>query len=77
MHFDAKLDRRDGNNGPKIKVGTPGSGFYGPKSSGPFDNLFTDLEHCNDVTTPACLRALYGLYYDPQKTDENSYGIGL
>ena len=77
VHFDTKHGRRDANNGPVIKIGTPGSGFDGPTSSGFFDSIFTDLEHCDNATTPACLRALYGLYYEPQATDKNSYGIGL
>lgn len=75
VQFDTKHGRRDTNIGPPIKVGTPGSGFYGPTSTGFLDNIFTDLEHCDNVTTPACLRALYGLYYEPQATDKNSYGI--
>lgn len=77
VQFDTKHGRRDTNIGPPIKVGTPGSGFYGPTSTGFLDNIFTDLEHCDNVTTPACLRALYGLYYEPQATEKNSYGIGL
>ncbi|KAL4071280.1 peptidase S8/S53 domain-containing protein [Scleroderma yunnanense] len=75
VHFDAHLDRRDANNGPEIKIGVPGSGFEGPKTTGTFNNFFTDLEHCDTDTTPACLRALYDLYYEPQATDKNSYGI--
>lgn len=75
VHFDAKLGRRHANSGPKTNIGTPGSGFNGPKVAGDLDGFFTDLGHCDQVTTPACLRALYGFYYEPQETDRNSYGI--
>ena len=76
MHLDAKLDRRDGNNGPGIKVGTPNSGFYGPKSFGFFDSL--SLISSIATMPHSCVSSgLYGLYHEPQKTDENSYGIGL
>ncbi|KAL4071281.1 peptidase S8/S53 domain-containing protein [Scleroderma yunnanense] len=75
VHFDAKLGRRSANDGPDIKVGVPGSGFNGLKKAGVFKDSFTNLENCDQATTPACLRALYDLYHEPQATDRNSYGI--
>ncbi|EIW82301.1 subtilisin-like protein [Coniophora puteana RWD-64-598 SS2] len=74
VHFDAKIKRvkRDGHHAA-IPIGQPGFGA-GPKTSGVLDNIFTQLEDCDKQITPACLRALYGIVYDPVSTN-NSYGI--
>lgn len=74
VHFDARIRRRDGNQ-PLIKIGQPGSGFDGPKTTGSLPVNYTQLAQCDMVITPECLRALYGLYYHPVVTEENSYGI--
>lgn len=74
VHFDARIGRRDGNKS-RIKVGQPGSGFDGPKTSGSLQTSDIQLDQCDTVIIPECLRALYGLYYDPVATEENSYGI--
>lgn len=74
VHFDARIRRRDANQ-PPIKVGQPGNGFDGPKTSGSLQISGPQLEQCDTVITPECLRALYGLYYDPIATEKNSYGI--
>ncbi|KAI6136974.1 peptidase S8/S53 domain-containing protein [Pisolithus sp. B1] len=76
VHFDARISRRGGNQ-PRINIGQPGNGFDGPKTSGSLQTSVTQLDQCNTVITPECLRALYGLYYDPIATEENSYGIGV
>ncbi|KAJ6549264.1 peptidase S8/S53 domain-containing protein [Mycena vulgaris] len=34
-----------------------------------------DLSNCDQVITPACARALYGLYYTPRAAHKNSFGI--
>ncbi|KAG6332347.1 hypothetical protein ID866_6738 [Astraeus odoratus] len=74
IHFDAKLGKRDSSQS-LAKVGVPGSGFAGPKTTGTFHQTITELQQCDKYTTPQCLRALYGFYYEPQMTQENSYGI--
>ncbi len=35
-----------------------------------------DLERCHDQIEPACLRALYGVHYEPMFGEVNSFGIG-
>lgn len=78
VHFDAKLRRRDTSNSAKVKIGVSGHGFNVSKTIDIIDDFFTDdLKSCNQVITPACLRALYGFYYEPQETEKNSYAIGL
>ncbi|KAJ7939646.1 Pro-kumamolisin, activation domain-containing protein, partial [Mycena leptocephala] len=34
-----------------------------------------DLEHCDQMITPACVRALYGLHYTPVATHKNSFAV--
>ncbi|KAJ6480620.1 peptidase S8/S53 domain-containing protein [Mycena vulgaris] len=34
-----------------------------------------DLEHCDQMITPACIRALYGLHYTPVAAHKNSFAI--
>ena len=60
----------------KIKLGVPGQGFHGPKTTGQVEKLFDQLDMCDKQITPHCLRALYGLVYNPRKAKDNSYGIG-
>ena len=38
--------------------------------------ILTQLNNCKTLTTPICVRSLYGINYEPQATDRNSYGIG-
>ncbi|KIK97958.1 hypothetical protein PAXRUDRAFT_135153 [Paxillus rubicundulus Ve08.2h10] len=71
VHFDAKLSQRSGGS---MRVGQPGSG-NGPKTTGVVSNWINQLEDCDKHITPICLRALYGLIYEPLSGDKNSYGI--
>ena len=78
VHFDAKiLKRSDGGsiNGIGRSIGQPGGGTY-PKATGEIQTLMNDLEDCDKQITPICLRALYGLVYEPVAATKNSYGIG-
>ncbi|EGO26352.1 hypothetical protein SERLADRAFT_463329 [Serpula lacrymans var. lacrymans S7.9] len=77
VHFDAKLSKRSDPVSDPTRVGLPGSG-NGPKTTGTVDDLLGlvgELENCDKQITPACLRALYGLVYDPVATSKNSFGI--
>jgi tripeptidyl-peptidase-1 len=58
-----------------MRVGQPGSG-NGPKTTGVVSNSTNQLQDCDKQITPICLRALYGLNYEPLSGDKNSYGIG-
>ncbi|KAH0829078.1 putative tripeptidyl-peptidase I [Lanmaoa asiatica] len=66
VHFDAKLSKRSGSGQPLRTVGLPGSST-GPKTTGElldWTNL-NQLVDCDTHITPLCLRALYGLLYEP------------
>ncbi|KDR74659.1 hypothetical protein GALMADRAFT_123401 [Galerina marginata CBS 339.88] len=74
IHFDAILKKRDGSAVPARKIGMPGVGIS-PKTTGTIQNLFNDLKNCDKTITPVCLRALYGLVYEPVSPEKNSFGI--
>lgn len=82
LHFDAKLKARDPSakkrSGPAhdVSPGKPGSGSlpklgeYLPKSS-----IITQLQNCDTMITPDCLRALYKFPPGITANKKNSYGI--
>jgi tripeptidyl-peptidase-1 len=74
IHFDAKVQKRDKYG--RVPIGQPGQGST-PKTTGQIDGLLTQIEDCDKQITPICLRALYGLWYQPIAGDKNSYGIGM
>ncbi|KAF8173454.1 peptidase S8/S53 domain-containing protein [Pholiota molesta] len=74
IHFDAVLRKRGGVTQPARKIGLPGVGIT-PKTTGEIHNLYHQLEHCDTQITPVCLRALYGLVYEPLSARNNSFGI--
>ena len=39
-------------------------------------DIFTDLEHCDEIITLACLRVLYDFIYEPLAANKNSIGVG-
>ena len=39
-------------------------------------NIFKDLEHCDETITLACLRVLYDFVYTPFATGKNTIGVG-
>ena len=75
IHFDAILKKRDSAALPAKKIGLPGVGIY-PKTTGTITALFKQLENCDKMITPICLRALYGLIYQPLSAKKNTFGIG-
>jgi len=78
VHFDAKITKRSGSGsteGIGRSIGQPGSGTA-PKTAGQIQTLLNELEACDQQITPICLRALYGLVYEPLAASQNSYGIG-
>ncbi|KAG9312098.1 tripeptidyl-peptidase I [Chiua virens] len=76
VHFDAKLNRRSSSGGAASlhRIGQPGVGIT-PTTTDTVSEIIQDLERCDEYITPLCLRALYGLSYNPVATDKNSYGI--
>lgn len=69
---DPALHRKRSNT----NLGAPSS-FNGPKTNGATVTGPLSLENCDKFTTPACLRALYSIYYTPIVPRRNSYGIGM
>ncbi|KAH7908107.1 peptidase S8/S53 domain-containing protein [Hygrophoropsis aurantiaca] len=75
VHFDARLTKRSGGDGGRASdIGQPGVGIK-PKTTGAVTKTVGEIEQCAEYITPVCLRALYGLDYEPVATDKNSYGI--
>ncbi|KAG1812269.1 Pro-kumamolisin, activation domain-containing protein [Suillus variegatus] len=74
IHFDAKIPRKRENQYTRVPIGQPGQGST-PKTSGQIGTIFDQLEDCDQQITPICLRALYGLWYQPVAGKTNSYGI--
>jgi tripeptidyl-peptidase-1 len=75
IHFDAIPKKRDSSAFPAKKIGLPGVGIY-PKTTGTIKALFKQLENCDEMITPVCLRVLYGLIYQPLSASKNSFGVG-
>jgi tripeptidyl-peptidase-1 len=76
VHFDRRLVGRDAPGKPKATgIGAPGFGTVVPKTVGTIKNLVDELKNCDTHITPICLRALYGLVYEPLAASKNSYGI--
>jgi len=75
IHFDAVLKKRKKTHLPANSIGLPGVRVV-PKTTGTINMMFKDLEDCDQLITPICLRALYGLVYVPLATSKNSLGIG-
>jgi tripeptidyl-peptidase-1 len=84
VHFNAIISRslepvleaRDSTSVPADKIGVPGSGFQGPKTTGQISKILKDLKDCDKQITPACLRVLYGVVGVPVAAAKNSYAIG-
>lgn len=72
IHFDARIQKRDQYS--RVPIGQPGQGIT-PKTTGQIDCIFDQIEDCDKQITPICLRALYGLWYQPVSGSKNSYGI--
>ncbi|KAJ7089341.1 subtilisin-like protein [Mycena belliarum] len=76
IDFDSILPKRSASTSTKIALGQPGAGTVSPKMTTTMPAIFSDsVANCDNEITPACLRALYGLYYLPVATADNSYGI--
>ncbi|OBZ66344.1 Aorsin [Grifola frondosa] len=77
LHFDAHrkrrliAEKRSDLNLAK-KVGTLGAS---PKIGETLDSVSTDLSHCDQAITLACLRVLYSFDYEPVAASKNSIGI--
>ncbi|KAG2122346.1 subtilisin-like protein [Suillus clintonianus] len=73
IHFDARIEKR--NSQSRVPIGQPGQGGSSPKTTGQIDGILDQIEDCDKQITPICLRALYGLWYQPVSGNSNSYGI--
>ncbi|TFK48830.1 hypothetical protein OE88DRAFT_1634138 [Heliocybe sulcata] len=67
-YIPEKLKKRTG------KLGQP-SPYNGPKTNGQTPSINPTLDECDEYITPACLRALYNIYYTPTQTGRNTYGV--
>jgi tripeptidyl-peptidase-1 len=83
VHFNAIVSRNPEpshvevrSTGSAIKLGIPGQGYSGPKTTGIISEVFDQLGKCDQQITPLCLRALYGIEYKPLAAERNSYAIG-
>lgn len=69
----AKRDVATGGKNPAIQ-GSPDSGF-GPKQGAVVMNALMDLNQCDSMITPDCLRALYATPPGSLKSSNNTLGI--
>lgn len=76
IHRSSILNTRGPAVSSAPKIGVPGKGFEGPKTTGKISKLYGGLFKCDEQITPTCLRALYGLVYEPLAASKNSYAIG-
>ena len=56
-------------------LGDPNSGTTGPKQGANIDNALMDLDQCDTMITPQCLRALYATPPGTLASPNNSMGI--
>lgn len=75
LHFDAKLRRRNEPSVNARTIGQPGQSTSYPKTTGMISELLTELEDCDELITPICLRALYDFVYEPLVPNKNTIGI--
>lgn len=78
IHFDARVKREYPGQFEKRQaknVGAPGFGPVNPKTTGTIKSVIDELSHCDNHTTPNCLRALYDFVYYPLAPEKNSIGI--
>jgi tripeptidyl-peptidase-1 len=83
VHFNAIISRAAEPShleirgpGSAVKLGKPDERFNVPKTTGVISKIFNQLDKCDQMITPLCLRALYDLVYTPVAAENNSYGIG-
>ncbi|EGO26347.1 hypothetical protein SERLADRAFT_436158 [Serpula lacrymans var. lacrymans S7.9] len=77
VNFDANLAKPSDTTSDPTLYELPDDG-NGPKIVGTVDpivGLAGELKDCDKKITPACLRALYDIHYEPVSTSKNSYGI--
>ncbi|KAI0256020.1 subtilisin-like protein [Lactifluus subvellereus] len=76
VHFVHHLPDAPSSLRKRDKLGAPDS-IHGPKTIGTKVTSLDSLSpaNCDKFTTPDCLRALYNIYYKPQKPNDNPYGI--
>ncbi|KAI0370826.1 subtilisin-like protein [Pilatotrama ljubarskyi] len=78
LHFDTKVQRHGSADTDSVQ--TLGSAknigkIASPKVGGVIENFFSDLEHCDETITLACLRVLYDFVYEPLATHKNTIGV--
>ncbi|KAF8800106.1 subtilisin-like protein [Phlegmacium glaucopus] len=74
IYFDTVLKKHGSTSLPAKGIGLPGVGLT-PKTAGKITTLFKDLQNCDKIITPLCLRVLYGFFYQPSASDRNTLGI--
>jgi len=85
VHFNTIVSRTPGTSHHEIRgsdlsmsIGMQGQRPKSPKTSGVISETFkfNQLDQCDKLITPLCLRTLYGLEYKPRATINNSFAIG-
>jgi tripeptidyl-peptidase I len=76
IYFDTVLHKGHFTSLPAKKMGLPGIGITSKTTGKNFKMLFKDLQNCDKMMTPLCLRVLYGFFYQPLASDRNTFGIG-
>jgi tripeptidyl-peptidase-1 len=59
-----------------MKIGMQRQRFNGLKTTSIMSGTFNQLDECDQLITPLCLRALYGLEYKPHAANNNSFAVG-
>ena len=83
IHFDAILNKRDDTTIPtnRTNLGDPEVGLHakttGTTATLTVATLITELKNCDQMITPICLRALYGLFHQPLSAAKNSMAVGV
>jgi tripeptidyl-peptidase-1 len=78
IDFNAVLTKRSpSSSATRLRMGEAGVGTWAHKISTKASTVpqSSDLATCDEEITPACVRALYGLYHTPVAADKNSFGI--
>ncbi|PPQ70161.1 hypothetical protein CVT24_003888 [Panaeolus cyanescens] len=85
IHFDTVLRKRSSSSSSAStsqllsakKIGQPGHGIT-PRTTGTVhasELSLNDLSKCDDMITPPCLRALYGIQWYPMMSSRNTLAI--
>lgn len=85
VHLDVKINTLSGGRNQakarekrRVRIGDPQSGGWLPPTVQGIDKSdlkYDELSTCDEQTTPACLRALYGIPINNETVEGNSFGV--